>query len=117
MTESSHNGSKLGPAAFALIALVSAYAFFQDIIKADWPAWLIAPALVVAFRGAVSIAPEHSLIKAALYQGALVVVPFMAIFGLVDAVTKTNWPEWVIAPSVVLGFWAALFLIMDAEAD
>ena len=103
--------------AILLVALVSAYAFFQDIIKPDWPAWFIAPALVLTFRGAVSIAPEESFARAALYQGALVVVPFMGIFGLIDAVTTTNWPEWVISPAIVATFWVAVFRLVDVDAD
>jgi len=117
MTELSHNGSAFWPMACPLLALVAAYAFFQDIIKPDWPAWFIAPALVLAFRGAVSIAPEESFMRAALYQVALIVVPFMGIFGIVDAVTTADWPEWVIATSVVLAFWVAVFLFTDVQAE
>ena len=117
MNERSRAEFKFWPLTFLLVALVSTYAFFQDIIRPDWPAWFIAPTLVIAFRGAVSIAPENSFMKAALYQGALIVVPFMGIFGLIDAVTKTNWPEWVISPAIVVVFWAVLSLLVDAETD
>lgn len=117
MNERSGAKLKVWPMAFLLVALVSAYAFFQDIIKPDWPAWFIAPALILTFRGAVSIAPEDSLARAALYQAALLGVSFMSVFGIIDAVTTTNWPQWVISPAIVAAFWAAFFLLVDVEAD
>lgn len=115
--ESARVGGGFWPAAFVLIALVSAYAFFQDIFKPDWPAWILAPSLVLAFRGAISISPEDSLARAVLYQAALLIVPIMGLHGLLDAMFVANWPEWVIAPTVVVGFWTLLFLVADPESD
>ena len=105
------------PAICTIVALAAVYAFLQDIIAPDWPAWVLSPAIVVGFRIAVRSIPDDSLVRAALYQLALLLVPFMAVYGLVDAFTRTNWPEWVIAPALVSLFWAAVATIADAEAD
>ncbi len=100
-----------------IVALASVYAFLQDIIAPDWPAWVLSPLIVFGFRGAVSVTPDDSLLRALLYQAALLIVPFMGVYGLVDAVTRTNWPEWVIAPIVVIAMWASISLLIEAESD
>jgi len=104
-------------AAFTLIALASLYAFLQDIIAPDWPAWVLSPLVVVGFRGAVLKAPSDSLLRAALYQAALLLVPFMGVYGLVDAATSVAWPAWVIAPIVVILLWTGVAAIAEVEAD
>jgi len=73
--------------------------------------------VVIAFRWAVAAAPRDSLIRAALYQGAVLVVPFTAIYSVADAAFKTDWQPWVIAATAVIGFWATISLIADVEAD
>ena len=100
-----------------IIALASVYAFLQDIIDPDWPAWVLSPLVVVGFRGAVSAAPQDGLVRAALYQAALLLVPFMGIYGLLDVAFKADWPGWVIAPAVVLVLWLGMATISELEAD
>jgi hypothetical protein len=104
-------------ATWTIVALISAYAFFQDIIAPDWPAWIIAPLLVIGFRAAVWAAQPDGLARAALYQSAIILVPFMAVYGVVDAILKPDWPAWVIAPIVALGLWIGMANIAEAEDD
>jgi hypothetical protein len=100
-----------------IVALASVYAFLQDIISPDWPAWVLSPLIVVGFRSAVKASPDDSVMRAALYQVALLLVPFMGVYGLVDAATSVDWPQWVIAPAVVAVLWAGVATITEAEAD
>lgn len=115
--ESVRADTRLWVVAGTVIALASVYAFLQDIIDPDWPAWVLSPLVVVGFRGAVSVAPQDSLARAALYQAALLLVPFMGIYGLLDAAFKADWPGWVIAPIIVLGLWMGMATVSEVEAD
>ena len=112
-----HTETKHWAIACTIIALGSVYAFFQDIIAPDWPAWVLSPLIVVGFRGAVSVTPDESLIRAALYQAALLIVPFMGVYGLADAVFAADWPAWVIAPLVVALLWTGMAAILEIEAE
>jgi hypothetical protein len=104
-------------AACFVIALVSIYAFLQDLIAPDWPAFFLSPLLVVGFRWAVGVAPRDSLVRAALYQAAVLIVPFTAIYSVADAAFKTDWQPWVIAATTVIGFWATISMIAEVEAE
>jgi protein-S-isoprenylcysteine O-methyltransferase Ste14 len=66
--------------------------------------------LFLVFAVRFQLHPENSFIRAALYQAALLLVPFMAIFSLIDAITKSDWPQWVLSPVIVLAFWAGILL-------
>lgn len=100
-----------------LLALVVVYVFLQDLIKPDWPAWVLSPLAVIGFRSALSATPENSAARAALWQVALLLIPFMGIYGLLDAVFKSDGPVWVISPIIVLVMWALLAQVVDAETD
>ena len=108
---------KIWAAASTLIALASVYAFLQDLIAPDWRAWVLSPLVILGFRAAVSAAPADSVVRAALYQTALLLVPFMGVYGLADAAFSADWPAWVIAPSVVAMLWIGIAAISDVEAD
>jgi hypothetical protein len=73
--------------------------------------------IVVGFHRAVSVAPSDSIVRAALFQAALLLVPFMGVYGLADAAFRADWPVWVIATAVVLTLWAGMAVIAEAEAD
>jgi hypothetical protein len=110
-------GTGLLQAAATLLALVVVYIFLQDLITPNWPAWILAPLAVIGFRSVLSATPEHSAARAALWQVALILVPFMGVYGLLDAVFKSDGPVWIISPIVVLGMWALLAQVVDAESD
>jgi hypothetical protein len=110
-------GTGLLQAAATLFALVVVYVFLQDLIKPNWPAWILAPLAVIGFRSALAATPENSAARAALWQVALVLIPFMGIYGLLDAVFKSDGPVWVISPIIVLAMWALLAQVVDAETD
>ncbi|HEY0628537.1 MAG TPA: hypothetical protein VGD23_04335 [Sphingomicrobium sp.] len=103
--------------ACTLIAFASVYAFLQDMIDPKWPAWVLTPLIVLGFRVAISRTRDDSLARAALYQGALVLVPFMGVYGLMDVAFKADWPAWVVAPAVVLALWTGISTIVSVEAD
>lgn len=105
------------PLACVAVALVSTYVFLQDLIKPDWPAWVLTPLLVIGFRGALSVTGEDSFLKGALRLFALLSVLFMTAYGLLDAVFSSDGPVWAIAPIIVLGIWFGLSTVADIEAD
>lgn len=110
-------GAQLAPLACIIIALVALYAFLQDFMSPDWPAGILAPILLIGFRGALSAAPEGGLVRAALWQGALVLVPFMGTYGLLDLVFSSDGPVWLISPIIVLAVWLLFSQVIEAEAD
>ena len=83
------------------ISLIALYAFLQDFMSPDWPAGLLAPLLLLAFRGVLSAAPEDGMMRSALWQGALLLVPFMGTYGLLDLFFSSDIPVWLISPIVV----------------
>ena len=99
---------------FSILAL---YAFLQDYMNPDWRAWILSPLLLVGFRAAVSATTEGSLARAALWQGALVVIPFTGVYGLLDLIFSSDGPVWLLTPVIVLGLWFAFSLVVDAESD
>lgn len=107
----------LGQLASITIALVALYAFLQDFMSPDWPAGILAPLLLIGFRGALSVAPEGGMLRAALWQGALLLVPFMGTYGVLDLYFKSDVPVWLISPVVVAGIWMLFWQVVDIEAD
>lgn len=103
--------------AWTIFALVALYAFLQDFTNPDWRAGIIAPLLLVGFRGAISALPREGMTRAMLWQGALIVVPFMGLYGLLDLIFASDIPAWVISLTVILGLWALFFQLVSAEAD
>ena len=50
----------LGQLVVVALVIVALYGFLQDFMSPDWPAWILAPLLLVGFRGAISMDPETS---------------------------------------------------------
>lgn len=107
----------LGQLACILIALVAVYAFLQDFMSPDWPAGIVAPLLLIGFRSALSAAPEDGILRAALWQAALLLVPVMGAYGLLDLYFSSDVPVWLISPVVVLAIWTLFSHVVDIEAD
>ena len=110
-------GLTLGQLACTVVALVALYAFFQDFINPNWPAAILAALLVIAFGGAISAAPRGGMARALLWQGALIIVPFMGIYGLLDLLFSSDAPVWVLSPLIVLGFWVLFSRAVATEAN
>jgi len=104
---------------FAVVALVivALYAFLQDFMSPDWPAWILSPLLLIGFRGAIFATREGSIARAALWQTALVVVPFTGIYGLLDVVFSSDGPVWLLTPIIVAALWMLFSQVVDVEAD
>jgi len=113
----STTGVRLGQLAWTIVALIALYAFLQDFMSPDWPAGILAPLLMIGFRGALSATPEDGLMRAVLWQGALILIPFMGIYGLLDLVFSSDVPVWLISPLIVGGLWVLFAQVIEAEAD
>jgi len=107
----------LGQLAMAGIAVVALYAFLQDFMNPDWPAWILSPLLLIGFRGAVSVTREGSMGRAALWQAALIILPFTAIYGLLDVIFSSDAPVWLLSPIIVAAFWLLFSQVVDVESD
>lgn len=113
-------GTRLsGVGQFAVVAavIVALYAFLQDFMSPDWPAWILSPLLLIGFRGVISATREGSIARAALWQTALIVVPFTGIYGLLDVVFSSDAPVWLLTPIIVSALWLLFSQVVDAEAD
>lgn len=110
-------GAHLGQWACISIALIALYAFLQDFMSPDWPAGILAPLLLIGFRGALSVAPEGGILRAGLWQAALLLVPFMGTYGLLDLFFSSDIPVWLISPVVVGAIWVLFSHVVDVEAD
>jgi hypothetical protein len=109
--------ARFGQFAVVAVVIVALYAFLQDFMSPDWPAWILAPLLLIGFRGAISATREGSIARAALWQAALVVVPFTGIYGLLDVVFKSDRPVWLLTPIIVGALWLLFSQVVDVEAD
>lgn len=103
--------------AWTIFALVALYAFLQDFMSPDWRAGIAAPLVLLGFRGAISALPEEGISRAMLWQGALVLIPFMGLYGLLDLLFVSDVPAGLISLGVILGLWALFFQLVSAEAD
>lgn len=110
-------GAHLGQLLCLGIALVALYAFLQDFMSPDWPAGILAPVLVVGFRGALSATSEGGILRAGLWQAALLLVPFMGTYGLLDLFFSSDIPVWLISPVIVLAIWTLFSYVVDVEGD
>lgn len=99
------------------IALIALYAFLQDFMSPDWPAGVLAPLLLIGFRGALSAAPEGGLLRAALWQAALLLVPFMGTYGVLDLLFASDVPVWLISPALVAIVWMLFWQVVDIEGE
>lgn len=109
--------ASLGQFAVAAAVIVALSVFLQDFMSPNWPAWVLAPLLLIGFRGAISATREGSIARAALWQTALIVVPFTGIYGLLDVVFKSDKPVWLLTPVIVGSLWLLFSQVVDAEAD
>ena len=107
----------IGQFAVVAMAVVALYSFLQDFMSPDWPAWILAPLLLVGFRAAVSATREGSVARAALWQTAIFVVPFTGIYGLLDVFFSSDGPVWVLTPIIVGVLWLLFSQVVDVEAD
>ena len=110
-------GTRLIQWAGISIALIAIYAFLQDFMSPDWPAGVLAPVVLLAFRGALSAAPEGGILRAAMWQVALLLVPFMGTYGVLDLYFASDVPVWLISPIVVAGLWMLFSQVVDIESD
>jgi hypothetical protein len=99
------------------LAIVALYAFLQDFMSPDWPAWILSPMLLIGFRGAIYVTREDSVARAALWQGALLIMPFTAIYGLLDVLFSSDRPVWLLSSLIVIGLWLLFFQVVEVESE
>lgn len=107
----------IGQFAVVALAIVALYAFLQDFMSPDWPAWILSPLLLIGFRGAISATREGSIARAALWQSALLIIPFTGIYGLLDVIFSSDGPVWLLTPIIVGALWMLFSQVVDIEAD
>lgn len=107
----------IGQLALVGVAVVALYSFLQDFMSPDWPAWILSPLLLLGFRGVVSATREGSAARAALWQAAIFIIPFAAIYGLLDVAFSSDVPVWLLSPVIVFGLWLVFSQVVDVETD
>ena len=107
----------LWPVFFTIIALASSYFFFQELISPDWLAWMVAPIVVIAFFAGVSATDEDGLARSALYNAALLLIPFMALYSILDELFRADWPELTVAPILSIILWLGIALTAVESDD
>ncbi|WCT71991.1 hypothetical protein PQ455_10050 [Sphingomonas naphthae] len=93
-------------------SLCALYAFLQFTISPDWPAWILAPAVVLAYRIAMRNAERRGTRRDWLRNAAAFIVPFAALYTPLQWAMSPDWQAWVIAPLLVALGWGALGLMV-----
>ncbi|HEU0309907.1 MAG TPA: hypothetical protein VFR36_01625 [Sphingomicrobium sp.] len=109
--------TRVGQLVLIGLTIVALYAFLQDYMSPDWPAWILSPLLLAGFKAAVAATREDGFARAALWQGALLIVPFTGIYGLLDIMFSSDGPVWLLTPIIVLTLWLLFSQVVDVEAD
>ena len=99
-----------------IVSLVIVYAFFQHAIIADWPAWVLAPVVAFGYRLALRHSTPYGRMWVVLALTALIMVPALAVYTLLQEMIAADWPAWVFTPIIVVSIWlfvAAFFESLD----
>jgi hypothetical protein len=107
----------LWPAIWSIASILSIWAFARSAFAADWPAWLFPPLLVSGFWLAVKTIPEDRAIRIALHSAALLLIPLMAAYSIIQALFGMTLIAWILSPVLVIVLWSALLDVADAEFD
>jgi hypothetical protein len=102
------------------IALLAVIAFLRDQYPKDWTAWAVAGATVAGVAGAFIAFKRESLGRALLWLASLIVVAFLVIFDVLDAIVDpfidADWPVAAMAVLLVIGLGTFLsILVADDE--
>lgn len=102
---------------WAAISAASIWLFSRSLFGAGSLPVILSVALVPAFWVATLAIPEDHAARHFLHAGALMLVPFMAIFAIMHAITGVTWLAWVASPVLVVFMWRAFMDIAEAEMD
>jgi hypothetical protein len=95
------------------------WAFLEDIIKADWVAWLVSPLFVVRVCVALWRIKSGSFARDAMWFVGLLLLAFVSIYDLLDLILDPLIRSDVLiagASLVVLaGLWSSLSAVIAVE--
>jgi len=107
------------PVAMVPVAMIGMWAFLEDIIKADWVAWLVSPLLVLAFCGVLWRVKSGSFARDALWFVALLILAFVSIYDVLDLILDPLIrSDMLIAAAtlvVLAGIWSSLSAVIAVE--
>jgi hypothetical protein len=101
------------------LSVAAMWAFFEDIIKADWIAWLLPPVLVGAFCAMLWRIKSGSFARAGLWFLAILIVAFSVIYDLLDLILdpiiRSDYLIAAAALVVLAGLWTSLSAVIAVE--
>jgi hypothetical protein len=107
------------PVVMVPIAIFGMWAFLEDIIKADWVAWLVSPLSVLAFCAILWRVKSGSFARDALWFVALLTFAFVSIYDLLDLILDPLIrSDLLIATAtlvVLAGLWSSLSAVIAVE--
>lgn len=102
-----------------LLSVAAMWAFLEDIIKADWIAWLVPPLLVVAFCVVLWKIKSGSFARDGLWFLAILFVSFASIYDVLDLILDPIIRSDVLiagaALVVLAGLWASWSAVIAVE--
>lgn len=102
-----------------LILLLALSAFFHDVFRPDWPAWVMPPLLMICFVAGISLAKRDGMAKQALWMAAFAVLAFVLIYDVIDFLldpfVKSDLAVGVLAALVMAGLWQLVSGIVAIE--
>ena len=100
-------------------AMAGMWAFLEDIIKADWVAWLVPPLFVIAFFAVLWRVKSGSFARDLSWFVALLVVAFVSIYDVLDLILDPLIrSDLLIAAAtlvVLAGLWTSLSAVIAVE--
>ena len=101
------------------IAMTGMWSFLEDIIKADWVAWLLPPLFVAAFCGVLWKVKSGSFARDALWFVALLILAFVSIYDVLDLILdpliRSDMLVAAAALVVLAGVWSSLSAVIAVE--
>lgn len=101
------------------IALIGLWAFLEDIIKADWVAWLVSPLSVLVFCGVLWRVKSGSFARDALWFVALLILAFVSIYDVLDLIldplVRSDLLIAAAAVVILAGLWSSLSAVIAVE--
>jgi len=102
-----------------LVSVAALWAFLEDIIKADWVAWALAPLLLVAFCAALWRIKSGSFARDGLWFLAILIVAFVSIYDvldlILDQIVRSDLLIAAAALVVLAGLWTSLSAVIAVE--
>lgn len=95
------------------------WAFLEDIIKADWVAWLMPPVFVLGFLGMLWAFRRASFARDALWFLALLILSYVGIYDVLDLILdpliRSDLLIAAAALLVLAGLWSSLSAVIAVE--